>query len=131
MKKCLVLSFFFLLSFLVSTAQKKITTQKASYYHSKFNGRKTASGAIYSDHRLTAASNTYKLGTRLLVTNKKTRKSVQVVVNDRMSPKIKGRVDLSKSAFKKIARIDHGVIPVEIRVLNGTEEDDNSFLEPG
>ncbi|HOZ85332.1 MAG TPA: septal ring lytic transglycosylase RlpA family protein [Niabella sp.] len=119
MKKCLVL--FFILSFCYFNSYAQTSSQKASYYHSKFNGRKTATGDIYRDYLLTAASNIYKLGTRLLVTNKKTGKSVKVVVNDRMAPGIKGRVDLSKSAFQKIAHTSHGVVPVEIEILEGKE----------
>lgn len=122
MKKCLVLFFVFIVSYTCGFAQN--TTQKASYYHSKFNGRKTATGDIYRDYLLTAASNIYKLGTRLLVTNKKTGKSVQVVVNDRMAKDIKGRVDLSKSAFQKIAHLDHGIVPVEVKVLEGKEDEE-------
>ncbi|HMR84183.1 MAG TPA: septal ring lytic transglycosylase RlpA family protein, partial [Niabella sp.] len=99
----------------------------ASFYHSKFNGRKTATGDIYRDYLLTAASNIYKLGTRLLVTNKHTGKSVQVVVNDRMAPGIKNRVDLSKSAFQKIAHTDRGVVPVEVKILEGKNEEGNSL----
>ncbi len=125
MKKCLVLCFAFIFSYAKGFTQT--TTQKASYYHSKFNGRKTATGDIYRDYLLTAASNLYKLGTRLLVTNKSTGKSVQVVVNDRMAPNIKGRVDLSKSAFQKIAQTDHGVVPVEIQILEGKIEDKTSL----
>jgi len=125
MKKCLVLLFAFIFSYAKGFAQT--TTQKASYYHSKFNGRKTATGDIYRDYLLTAASNIYKLGTRLLVTNKKTGKSVQVVVNDRMAPGIKGRVDLSKSAFQKIAHTDHGIVPVEVKILEGKNEENNSL----
>lgn len=125
MKKCLVLFFAFVFSYAKSFAQS--STQKASYYHSKFNGRKTATGDIYRDYLLTAASNIYKLGTRLLVTNKKTGKSVQVVVNDRMAPHIKGRVDLSKSAFQKIAQSGNGLVPVEVQILEGKKDDNNSL----
>ncbi len=125
MKKCLVLLLVF--SFFYLDGFSQTSTQKASYYHSKFNGRKTATGDIYSDYLLTAASNIYKLGTRLLVTNKKTGKSVQVVVNDRMAPHIKGRVDLSKSAFQKIAHLKSGVVHVEVQVLDGKKDEDNSL----
>ncbi|MEE6186836.1 septal ring lytic transglycosylase RlpA family protein [Niabella digestorum] len=126
MKKYLVLFFAVLLGYLYCDAQTT-TTQKASYYHSKFNGRKTATGDIYREYLMTAASNIYKLGTRLLVTNKKNGKSVQVVVNDRMAPNIKGRVDLSKSAFQKIAQLHQGVVPVEVKVLEGSKDEDESL----
>ncbi|GAB3018031.1 septal ring lytic transglycosylase RlpA family protein [Niabella terrae] len=126
MKKLVVLIIVFLFSYTNGFSQKS-TTQKASYYHSKFNGRKTATGDIYRDYLLTAASNIYKLGTKLLVTNKKNGKSVQVVVNDRMAPSIKGRVDLSKSAFQKIAQTRHGVVPVEVKVIEGSKGDSETL----
>lgn len=102
------------------SAQSK-TKAVASYYHSKFNGRKTATGDIYWDYLKTAASNVYKLGTTLLVTNSLTGKSVKVVVNDRMAKHIKGRVDLSKSAFQQIAYVGNGLAPVRVEVIDGND----------
>lgn len=101
------------------------TSAKASFYSKSFNGRKTATGETYWDHLLTAASNIYKLGTRLLVVNKSTGKKVEVVVNDRMAPHMKGRVDLSRSAFQKIASVNSGVVPVKVYVLDGKEPDND------
>jgi len=101
------------------------TNAKASFYSKSFNGRKTATGDTYWDHLLTAASNIYKLGTRLLVVNKSTGKKVEVVVNDRMAPHMKGRVDLSRSAFQKIASVHSGVVPVKVYVLDGKEPDND------
>ncbi len=106
------------------------TNAKATFYSKSFNGRKTATGETYWDHLMTAASNIYKLGTRLLVVNKSTGKKVEVVVNDRMAPHMKGRVDLSRSAFKKIASTERGIVPVKVYVLDGKspeEADDKSL----
>ncbi|ANH80972.1 endoglucanase [Niabella ginsenosidivorans] len=98
------------------------TNAKATFYSKSFNGRKTATGETYWDHLLTAASNIYKLGTKLLVVNKATGKKVTVTVNDRMAPSLKGRVDLSKSAFQKIASLDKGIVPVKVYVLDENGE---------
>lgn len=125
MKKILIVVLTTVFSTIAGFAQSVKHSAKASYYHSKFNGRKTATGDVYRDYLLTAASNIYKLGTRLLVTNKKTGKSVQVVVNDRMATHIKGRVDLSKSAFQKIATLGRGLVPVEVSIMNGKKDEDN------
>lgn len=90
--------------------------QKASYYHDKYHGRKTASGEVFSQNKYTCASNKYKLGTRLRVTNPKNGKSIIVRVND--TGKLYGRtIDLSKSAFRKIANLKQGVIKVKIQIL--------------
>lgn len=126
MKKVLILVLAIIAVNFSASAQstQKQTKNKAiaSYYHSKFNGRKTATGDTYWDHLKTAASNVYKLGTQLLVTNLNTGKSVRVVVNDRMAKRIKGRVDLSKSAFEKIAHTGHGIVPVHVEVLDAKEK---------
>lgn len=122
MKKILLLFLVFSLSYSVSFAQTGNGDKaKASYYHSKFNGRKTATGDVYRHHLLTAASNMYKLGTKLLVTNLQTGKSVMVVVNDRMAAHMKNRVDLSQSAFKQIGSLSSGIINVVVEVVTGKE----------
>lgn len=90
----------------------------ASYYGNEFHGRKTANGERFDQAQLTAAHRTLPFGTRLKVTNTQTGKSVQVRVNDR-GPFVKGRViDLSSSAFKSIASLNAGVVPVRIQVVD-------------
>lgn len=123
MKKLICVLMVFSLSCSLGFAQSGNGDQlRASYYHSKFNGRKTATGEVYRDHLFTAASNMYKLGTKLLVTNLKTGKSVVVTVNDRMASHMKGRVDLSKSAFSKIASLSSGLVNVVVEVITHKAE---------
>lgn len=63
---------------------------------------KTASGEIFSPHKLTAAHKTLPFGTKVLVTNLDNKQSIIVTINDR-GPFIKGRiVDLSKAAAHRI-----------------------------
>lgn len=89
----------------------------ASYYSDKFNGRKTASGEIFNQNKLTAACNQLPLGTRIKVTNVKNGDTVIVKVNDRLHPKMKRVVDLSKSAAKKIGLTTAGVTRVKVEVI--------------
>lgn len=90
----------------------------ASFYGNEFQSRKTANGERFDQAQLTAAHRTLPFGTRLKVTNTQTGKSVQVRVNDR-GPFVKGRViDLSSSAFKSIANLNAGVVPVRIQVVD-------------
>jgi rare lipoprotein A len=89
---------------------------KASYYSDAFHGRKTASGVIYDKNKLTCASNTHKLGTRLKVTNTQNNKSVVVTVTDRGGFR-KVTIDLSKKAFSTIAELKKGIINVTIKEL--------------
>lgn len=98
---------------LFSIAQDTLDS-KASFYHKRYIGRKTSSGEVYSSRKLTAASNDYPLGTRILIINKKTGKSVTVTVNDRMAKWIKNHIDLSQCAFEKIAFLKTGVQRVRV-----------------
>lgn len=75
----------------------------ASYYHNKFNGRRTASGSKFDNNKYTAAHRKLSFGTRLKVTNEANGKSVIVTITDR-GPFTKGReIDLSRRAFMDIA----------------------------
>jgi rare lipoprotein A len=71
-----------------------------------------ASGGNYRPEKLTCAHRTLPFGTRLRVTDHKTRRSVSVIVNDR-GPFVQGRVlDLSLAAARILRMTDRGVIEV-------------------
>ena len=75
----------------------------ASYYHNKFNGRRTASGKKFDNSKYTAAHRKFPFGTKLKITNEINGKSVIVEVTDR-GPFTKGReIDLTRKAFMEIA----------------------------
>lgn len=95
-------------------------TGKASFYANKFEGRQTASGEIYSHHKMTAAHRKLPFGTKVRVTNLTNNKSVIVEINDR-GPFIRGRIiDLSRSAAKKLDFIGLGVADVTMQVLDAS-----------
>lgn len=103
------------LVFLSSCARKITETGKASFYADKFEGRKTSSGEVFKQNRLTAAHRTLPFGTRVKVVNLANGRSVKVTINDR-GPFAPGRViDLSKKAARKLGMVDAGVASVEIR----------------
>lgn len=89
----------------------------ASFYADKFNGRKTATGATYDHAKFTAACNVLALGTWIRVTNLRNNKSVIVQINDRLHPKNKRIVDLSKVAAEKLGYISRGLTQVKLEVL--------------
>jgi len=99
------------------TEEVKVATGTASWYGPNFHGRKTATGDKYDMHGLTCASNRYPLGTWLRVTNIKTGKSVIVRVNDRMHPKMKRIIDLSKGAAKELGMVTAGAAQVKVEDL--------------
>ncbi|WP_199508729.1 MULTISPECIES: septal ring lytic transglycosylase RlpA family protein [unclassified Psychrobacter] len=87
------------LSLVMSTS---VFAANTSYYGSKFHGKRTASGSIFNMNALTAAHKTLPFGTKVKVTNQKTKESVIVKITDR-GPYAHGRVlDLSKAAANKI-----------------------------
>jgi peptidoglycan lytic transglycosylase len=89
----------------------------ASFYANKFNGRQTANGEIYSSAKYTAACNVLPLGTWIKVTNLRNNKTVIVKINDRMHPKNKRLVDLSKIAAQSLAFSARGLTRVKVEVL--------------
>ena len=101
-----------------SAVSTMATTGVASYYHNKFNGRKTASGEVFSNNKLTAAHRTYPFGTYLKVTNVANGKSVVVKVND-LGPFTKEKeLDLSRKAFMDITdNPNKGNLQVNIEVV--------------
>lgn len=105
------------LSLMVATlfaTQASATT--ASYYADKFDGRKTANGEIFSNQGMTCASNQYKLGTYIEVTNPKTGKSIVCKVNDRIGKA--GRIDLTKKAFAQLAPLSKGLVDVDVKPID-------------
>ena len=92
---------------------------KASYYANKFEGRLTASGERFSNHKMTAAHRSLPFGTTVLVTNLSNQKTVIVKINDR-GPFIKGRIiDVSQKAAKKLGFYHQGITRVKIKVCSG------------
>lgn len=90
---------------------------KASYYHKKFSGRKTASGERLNNSDFTCAHKYFPFGTMIEVENPVTKKWVVVRVNDR-GPFVKNRVlDLSHEAAKMLGMISKGVVSVNAKVV--------------
>ena len=101
---------------------KKVFYGLASFYANKFNGRKTASGEIFDQNKMTCACNAVKLGTWLRITNVHNGKSVIVKANDRIHPKMRRVVDLTSGAAKKIGITSkNGLGRVKVEVLGKTK----------
>ncbi len=113
----LIALFIFLFSPLLLLAQGEslfIQEGTASYYASKFQGKRTASGEVYMKDSLTAAHKLLPFGTTLRVTNQKNGKTVVVQVNDRLPASSKRVIDLSYLAAKEVDMIREGLVQVKI-----------------
>ncbi|MBC8173311.1 MAG: septal ring lytic transglycosylase RlpA family protein [Chitinophagales bacterium] len=89
----------------------------ASYYHNKFVGRKTATGEIFVQDKMTAAHKTLPLNSWVKVTNLKNDSSVILRINDRMPQSNKRSIDLTLAAAKKLDYIHSGLTKVKIEVI--------------
>jgi rare lipoprotein A len=96
---------------------KRVLYGMASFYSNKFNGRKTANGEIYSQNKFTCACNVLPLGTWVRVTNLRNGRTVVVKTNDRLHPRMKRIVDLTKAAAIKLNFVSSGLTRVKVEVL--------------
>ena len=96
----------------------QVQTGDASWYGEPHHGRRTASGEIFDMRQLTAAHPTLPFGTRVLVTNLRNDRTVEVRINDR-GPHVGGRIiDVSYAAAQKLGALSDGPFPVHLRVLS-------------
>jgi rare lipoprotein A len=90
----------------------------ASWYGDQFDGKKTASGEMFSQDELTACHPTLPFGSEVRVINLRNHRSVVVRITDR-AELVKGRViDLSYAAADKLNMTKSGLARVSIEVLS-------------
>lgn len=89
----------------------------ASYYADGFNGQPTATGDIFSNKAMTAASNSLPLGTVVRVTNLRNKQWVLVLINDRMNKHNRRTIDLTRKAAAKLGMIHRGTARVRVEVI--------------
>jgi rare lipoprotein A len=95
----------------------KVQYGVASYYANKFEGRKTYTDEIFSQKKLSAASNTLPMHTWVRVTNLRNHHSVVLRINDKMHPRNKRLIDLSRAAAAKLGYAGSGLTRVKVEVL--------------
>ncbi|HRO42788.1 MAG TPA: septal ring lytic transglycosylase RlpA family protein [Flavipsychrobacter sp.] len=127
--RLLLITALFILSANCVNAQRKgtsniLTSIKkgiASFYHDKFEGRKTATGEVFDNDKFTAASNTLKLGTYVKVTNISNGEVIYVRVNDRMAKDNNRLIDLASIAAKKLNFHKKGITSVKVEAVPENE----------
>ena len=116
-----VLSFLFAFWAVLAEAQVDsllIQEGTASYYGSKFHGRKTANGEIFSMDSLTAAHKRLPMGTVVRVINQKNGLAVVVRINDRLPSYSKRQIDLAQAAAVRLEMIQDGLAQVRIEAVD-------------
>lgn len=94
----------------------------ASFYSDKFIGKKTASGEIFSQDKLTCAHNTYPLGSKVRVTNLKNGKTIVLKVNDRLHHRNPRLVDLTRAGATKLGFNKSGIVKVKVELISSAKE---------
>lgn len=89
----------------------------ASWYGTKFHGRRTSSGETYDMYEMTAAHKTLPLPSYAEVTNLENGRKVIVKVNDRGPFHGNRLIDLSYSAATKLGIVAKGTGLVEVRTI--------------
>jgi rare lipoprotein A len=125
MKKILTIALFIGLSFaakaedggIIAAVKKGI----ASFYHPKFEGRKTATGEVFSNSNFTAASNKLPLNTYVKVTNLSNGKVIYVKINDRMAANNSRMLDLTQTAATELGYKNAGTTQVKMEVVAEAE----------
>lgn len=103
----------------------------ASWYGTKFHGRKTSNGELYDLYAATAAHKTLPIPSYARVTNLDNGRSVIVRVNDRGPFHDDRLIDLSYGAAVKLGYMEQGTAPVEVEVLNVAGVDDRRGTTSG
>jgi len=100
-----------------TSTTKHALSGTASWYGPRFHGKKTASGEIYDQTKLTAAHKTLPLGSKARVTNLDNGSTVEVAINDR-GPFVQGRIiDLSRAAARALGFVESGTAPVRVELI--------------
>lgn len=99
-------------------AKNYIKEGTASYYHAKFNGRRTASGEVYNSALYTAAHKTLPLNSYAVITNLRNNRKVIVKINDRGPFLSKRVIDVSGAAAKELGLLHHGLGQVRVEALH-------------
>lgn len=89
----------------------------ASWYGTKFHGRRTSSGETYNMYAMTAAHKSLPLPTYAQVTNLRNGRSIVVKINDRGPFHDNRIIDLSYTAAAKLGILKQGTGLVEVRAI--------------
>jgi len=104
--------------YVMKSAHGYEATGYASWYGTKFDGKRTSSGEPYDMYAMTAASPTLPIPTFVEVVNLQNNKSIIVKVNDR-GPFHQGRIlDLSYAAASKLGMLKHGTAHVKVIAID-------------
>lgn len=104
--------------YVLKSAKGYCKTGLASWYGTKFHGKKTSSREPYDMFAMTAASTNLPIPTYVEVTNLENGKKIIVKVNDRGPFKSDRIIDLSYAAAAKLGFANRGTANVQVKAID-------------
>lgn len=92
-------------------------TGVASFISDEYDGKMTASGVRYDRNKMTAAHPSLPFGTKILITNLRNNRKVEVIVIDRFHRTADRIVNVSHRAGVALDLIESGIAKVGITII--------------
>jgi rare lipoprotein A len=90
----------------------------ASFISDEYVGRMTASGVRYDRNKMTAAHPSLPFDTKVLVTNLRNKRTVEVIIIDRFTPSNDRILNVSHSAAVELDLVESGVAKIGIKIIS-------------
>ena len=92
-----------------------------SFISDEYDGRMTASGVRYDRNKMTAAHPSLQFDTKVLVTNLRNKRSVEVIIIDRFTPTKDRILNVSHSAAMALDLVESGITKVGIKIISNPD----------
>ncbi len=93
----------------------------ASFISDEYDGKMTASGVRYDRNKMTAAHPSLPFDTRVLITNIRNKREVEVIIIDRFSPTKDRILNVSHSAAEELDLVESGIAKVGIKIVTNPD----------
>ncbi|MHC4268997.1 MAG: septal ring lytic transglycosylase RlpA family protein [Planctomycetota bacterium] len=93
-------------------------TGVASFISDEYDGRMTASGVRYDGNKMTAAHPSLPFDTKVLVTNLRNKRTVEVIIIDRFTPTNDRILNVSNSAAIELDLVESGIAKIGIKIIS-------------
>ncbi len=129
MKICFL--FIFLISVIFNIEAQdssRVFYGKATYYHKRFEGRKTSNGEKFHHKNFTCANNTLPFNTFIKVENLDNNKVTVLRVNDRLPKRSKVMLDLTFAAARELDFVKKGSANIRVAIIDTASVHDSLLV---
>ena len=93
----------------------------ASFISDEYVGKMTASGVRYDRNKMTAAHPSLPFDTKVLVTNLRNKRAVEVIIIDRFTPANDRIMNVSHSAAVELDLVESGIAKIGIKIISNPD----------